>query len=117
MDQIKAVVIEAGNPEIKIVDKFNSDLESLQKAVGGYIEAIRLDSETIIWVNEDGKVNDLKPNFMLTRGNKGLDYLVGNIVITGCNSEGDNISLTDSQLTKLKNAFVNRTMFDLQRFQ
>ena len=37
-------------------------LEQMQKAVGGYIEMIRISPDTMMWVNEEGRLLKLKIN-------------------------------------------------------
>lgn len=82
-------------------------LSSLQDAVQGYIEAISLDDFTI-FVNEEGKLNDLPVNPVATlfwkielkkSGFKLNDVICGDAVILGgCDDEGETLGLTDSQL-------------------
>ena len=37
-------------------------VEELQALVGGYYEALRLDDGRIMWINEEGRMNDLPRN-------------------------------------------------------
>jgi hypothetical protein len=40
----------------------NGELDTLQKAVGGYIEPIRLSDKMTMWVNEEGMLQNLPVN-------------------------------------------------------
>jgi hypothetical protein len=56
-----------------------SDLDTLQEAVGGYIEMVKLGDGRIMYVNEDGLTKRLPPNpaaSLLARRN-----IVGNVVV------------------------------------
>lgn len=79
-------------------------LKVLQTAVGGYIECIHLKNyEADMWVNEEGKINQLPQNpcgTALWAENYGLtDYTAGDVIITGPpDEEGYSTSLTDEQV-------------------
>lgn len=57
--------------------KIKNDLETLQAAVGGYIETVTV-SDVVIIVNEEGKLNDSQYNFDLFH-----DMIFGPAVFTG----------------------------------
>lgn len=68
-------------------------LEELQNLVGGYIERIAMPNGQAMYINEEGKFNDLPWNRRATTILKlcGLipyDYIVGNVVILS-NEEED----------------------------
>lgn len=65
-------------------------LIELQSIVGGYIEAVRLSGDLIMWVNEEGKLKGLPVNPEATRmaafcasicGRPWTDPIVGDVVI------------------------------------
>lgn len=66
-------------------------LEELQEYVGGYIEIIRLTPKQILVINEEGKLNGLKPNRLATetahlvRAIAKNDFIVGNCIL--CDTE------------------------------
>jgi hypothetical protein len=66
-------------------------LDTLQAAVGGYVEHITLDDGSSMYLNEDGKFTNLRINreaTLLARSVIGLDdYIVGPVVI--CAPEED----------------------------
>ncbi|MDA1509610.1 DUF3846 domain-containing protein [Bacillus cereus] len=111
---IRVVIVETGSPEIKIIEAWEHSLENLQQFVGGYIEPIRIDESITMWLNEEGKMQGLEPNFVLV--NKGVtvaDTVVGNVLIAGTDREGNTISLTDKEIEILQEKFMSRTMFQL----
>jgi hypothetical protein len=75
-------------------------LADLQSAVGGYIEAIRLQSDdlsAVLWVNEEGKLRGLPVNVKATRlarlyGNIGEDTIVGAVAVSGPEDEDGEIT-------------------------
>ena len=57
----------------------NGNLDTLQKAVGGYIEHIAVSRNCDVYVNEHGRINDLPYNFMASALVK--DDVVGDVVV------------------------------------
>ncbi|MDF3555534.1 DUF3846 domain-containing protein [Bacillus cereus] len=111
---IRVVLIEAGNPEIKIIEKWEHSLDTVQQFVGGYIQPIRVNDSVTMWMNEEGKMQQLEPNFLfVNKEGTPLDTIVGNVLIAGTNDEGDDISLTDEEIELLQERFISRTMFQL----
>ena len=79
------------------------DYKDLQKLVGGYIEAAPICPDVCtVYVNEEGKLQDLDPN-MLWCANGGVhDVLVGTLVVLGPPDEdGDDTDLTPQAFSKL----------------
>jgi hypothetical protein len=115
MENIRAMVVKADSEVLTVTDHFEHSLESLQKAVGGYIEAVSVTHDIVMWVNEEGKLNNLTPNFNLNGiGDLILDVVVGDVVFTGTNGEGDTTSLTYDDVEELKKRFTNRRNFKLR---
>lgn len=113
-NEIRVVLVEAGNPEIKIIEKWDHSLENVQQFVGGYVQAIRITDSITMWMNEEGKLQGLEPNFvMVNEGVTSTDTIVGNVLIAGTDSEGDDVSLTDQEIELLQEKFMSRTMFQL----
>ncbi|PFB17058.1 hypothetical protein CN399_08865 [Bacillus cereus] len=111
---IRVVLVEAGNPEIKIIEKWEHTLDTVQQFVGGMIQPIRVNSSVTLWMNEEGKMQQLEPNFnLLNKEGVPVDTVVGNVIIAGTNSEGDDVSLTDEEIELLQERFINRHMFQL----
>ena len=81
-----ALIIRA-NGHIEVVA--NTGLACLQEAVGGYIEAIHLGRDAVMYVNEEGLlIGDIAPNLIATKiarqHNPGLCHpIVGDVIISG----------------------------------
>lgn len=91
---IRVVVAEVGKaPEAREID---GSLESFQKIVGGYIEAVRrvgLPQGMDLFVNEEGRLHGMPFNRYVA----GFD-LLGPIVIAASDDEGETTSLSDDQI-------------------
>ena len=94
--------------EVTELDLSSDSLQTLQTAVGGWVQAIDLASDLSMWCNEEGKLNSLPHNpyaqFMWDEVfGAHTDYLVGDIVLTGgTDSEGETIGLTQEQVDIMK---------------
>lgn len=96
-DQINVLILEPKQPAK--VETITNDLSVLQKIVGGYIEVIGMQDYDII-INEEGKLLELEPNFML---HNGYDFVAGTAILVGVDyEEGEFVSLTDEQILKLQ---------------
>jgi hypothetical protein len=112
--QIRVIILEAGNPEAKVIEKFDHSLENLQAVVGGYIEAIRVNDSITIWINEEGKLIDgIEPNFNLIGEGKPYDIVMGDVLIAGTDHEGETVSLTDEEIQEVQERFLNRVNFKM----
>jgi hypothetical protein len=105
MSQFAAIMSADG--VVQVVPFVDNQLKTLQTAVGGYVEAINLTPDLIMWVNEEGKMNKLPFNqaatsiFMKHRG--GADFIVGQVIFTGGNdSNGDTNGIDEVQIQQLK---------------
>lgn len=101
---MKALLIKPEtNPKIINID---SSLESLQKAVGGYIEAIYPYSDNVaVLLDEEGRFKGKHPNRTII-ADSGVSYgtVVGDFLIVGINGE-DFTSLSDELLEKYSDRF------------
>lgn len=84
-----------------------SQLSTLQKAVGGYIEAVDLSDNLTMWVNEEGKLNGLPINAIATllwEKHFGFtDVIVGDVIFTGgTGDEGETLGLDDKVANELR---------------
>ncbi|MFR7272475.1 DUF3846 domain-containing protein [Streptococcus pneumoniae] len=113
-DTIRAIVLKADGESFHIVEKFPNTLEALQKAVGGYIEAVRVNESIIIWCNEHGPMMGLNHNFHLCRNGWLQDSIVGDVIITG-SEDGENVSLTDDEIEEIQKRFLNRDTFEIAK--
>lgn len=85
-DEKKAHVVMTSGVTLAVEPKNGTDfsLEELQKIVGGYIEVLRLGSEQIMVLNEEGKlyglgVNDKATVLAVTAGY--ADIIVGDVLV------------------------------------
>jgi len=91
--------------KVRIIDLLpDTQLEQVQEAVGGLVQAISLDDDLTMWLNEEGKILKLPHNSFAQhlwdkKFGEQTDYLVGNIVLTGgADDEGETLSLNDTQV-------------------
>lgn len=87
---MKIVIVEPNKPAyIKDVE---DSLKAFQELVGGYIEAVTLNSQAVLICNEEGKLRGLEPNRRV-----GVDMICGTFFI--CGTDGEEFEgLTDEQL-------------------
>ncbi|MTI95207.1 MAG: DUF3846 domain-containing protein [Firmicutes bacterium] len=97
-ESIKVVYLPVNDsPQVREIP---NTLETLQKAVDGYIEAVTLKlghHNYTILVNEEGRLKGLSPNLYHKTG-----VLVGNALFTKSNSYGDFVSLDDDDVHLVK---------------
>jgi len=102
---MKSVIVKI-NGEVEV--KELNGLQELQKAVGGYIEAINLPNYGTGFVNEEGKLNNLPLNVVATVAyskSNGFshDVLVGDVIFTGdVDEEGNNNDISDKFIDFVK---------------
>lgn len=109
---IRVVIVEADNDEIKVINSWEHSLENMQRFVGGWVQALSVTPSIALWMNEEGKMQGLEPNFYLVDGDeKPFDIVVGNVLIAGTDSEGETISLTDEEIEELQERFSTRRTF------
>lgn len=103
MKTIKALVINPGMSADAI--EIESDLESLQEIVGGYIEIVwPFNDNAAIICNEEGKILGLEKNRPI-HDEDGLvyDIVCGTMIIAGDDEDsGEFVSLTDNQIAYYK---------------
>lgn len=100
---MKAILITTdGITEIDIENK----LEELQKAVDGYIEAVRLPfQDSVMIVNEEGLLLGLKINILASE--IANEPIVGNALILGVDGE-EFTDITEDTSKFIKYRFANR---------
>ena len=89
-----------------------NDLKSMQKAVGGSIEAAYFFEEPVALVcNEEGKINGLELNRSVrNEDNEIMDIVAGTFFICGF-SEDNFDSLTSEHMDKFKKMFLRPEIF------
>jgi hypothetical protein len=100
------------NGEVRELDSI--ELETLQKAVGGWVQAIGLRPDLTMWMNEEGKMNGLSHNpvgqsLWDNVYGKETDYIVGDVVFTGgTDDDGETLPLGDDLVKRLREIVLER---------
>ena len=102
--EIRVLYVQPGKYPEEI--KITNTLETFQKYVCGSIESVRLDRDTYIICNDEGKLLPLPPNRLYGP----TDFFAGPFLICGDGGE-DLISLTDSQITKYEKKYHSPLIF------
>lgn len=95
--------------EVSTLDMTTDSLQTLQTAVGGWVQAIDLSADMTVWCNEEGKLIGLPHNPYAQHlwdqaFGAQTDYLVGDIVLTGgTDEEGMTLGLTAEQEQTIRN--------------
>ena len=92
--------------------EIESDLDALQRAVGGYIEAVYpYEDPVVLIVNEEGKLNGLPLNRALRdEDNDIYDIVAGNFLIVGL-GKSEFTSLTPALMKKYEKLFHHPEAF------
>ena len=109
-ETISVLVVEPGKTPYE--KQIRSGLESLQREVGGYIEAVYPYEEPVaLLCDEEGKLNGKEWNRAL-RDNEGhiYDVVAGTFLIVGLGDENFG-SLSDEHMEKFKDRFATPEMF------
>lgn len=104
---MKVVYVEPGKPAV--IKEIGSELEDMQEAVGGYIEAMYPSNELIALIcNEEGKINGLTANRAIIdeETEEIIDIVFGPFFICGVdNEEGAFVSLDDHQARRYQKLY------------
>lgn len=91
--KIRVLVKEPG--KLSEVREIENTLEAFQTIVGGHIEALRIRDDLCCYVNEDGKLLNMRPNFVIGRQYVSkVDIIVGPAVFFRSDDEGNEVNLT-----------------------
>lgn len=93
--------------------EFDNDtaLDTLQNAVQGWVQAVDLNEDLTMWLNEEGKLIGLEHNMAAQRLWDEFypmsDYVVGTVVITGgADAHGHTKGLTHESMERLDGFFA-----------
>ena len=89
MSKIMAKIVKASGEIVDISPKNRKDfqLDEVQQIVGGYVEAIRINDEEFMLVDEEGKLNAKPINVKATayycanKRNACNDFIVGDVLL------------------------------------
>lgn len=109
----KILVLDCETLEFVVKELPNNEVgyEVLSREVGGYIEHVTYDEDFAnrridMWIDEEGKLKGLNPTVAVVDENSVMmDILVGNVVFTTCDLEGDSFGLTDEEIGFIKTKF------------
>ena len=92
-----------------------------QEFVGGYIEVISIGNGIDLVCNEEGKINNLKPNVVWIEEGKVVEIICGNCFLCRYNDAGDFISVKDEDVNYIKSrlfpieAIIDNTIYLTRR--
>ena len=93
MNKLKALLVTSSGQIAEI--SIDNTLEALQKTVGGYIETVRICTDAVAIVNEEGRLLGFPVN-------RALPFFVGDVLIVGDDGSDEFASLTDEQINSLR---------------
>ena len=98
MEDRKITVVIAQPKGPALVTTISGALEAAQSVVGGYIEQFTA-GNLLFWVNEDGKNNGMPFNRLVSA--RGMTHaIMGPILVTSYDEEGDSASLSEEQVAR-----------------
>lgn len=91
-----------------------STLKRFQAYVGGFVEAVSLESMTgreefrdiDLILNEEGKLVGLHPSVLFVRDGEVLDYIAGNAIFCTVDADGDWVGLSDEMIGHILESLV-----------
>ncbi len=120
MSTVRTLTINNEDYDLKEV-QIEPKLSTYQEIVGGYIDCFRITDKLGFYVNDEGKLIDLDPSFLLVSDKKIVEIASGNAVFTKIDGKGDSISLTDEDIDLIKESFSHYTssipVMDLDTFR
>lgn len=84
-------------------DGFSIGYRAIQNIVNGVFQALNLGNGLTLWINDNGRINGMEPNFEIGwAGRWKGEVICGPALITDSNSEGDTTGLDDADLLVLQ---------------
>lgn len=101
MKKIRVLVVRPNAP--MHIEEVEDNLKSYQKIVGGYLEHFTIPGVSAdLWLNEEGKLLGLEPNFFIKEYG---EPIVGTVFFSGSTPDGDMASITNEQIEEIKKYF------------
>lgn len=113
-NKIRVLVLRVGSSLEEVEVEKDKTLEFLQEVVDGYVDVLHIGHGIDIWLNDEGLLReDLPLNFVVgsIKSGKVAHQICGNVVFASHDREGNTISLTQKQMEKIRNMFINRVSF------
>lgn len=112
----KYLVLNCEDMKFNVIDgnDYSTTYDMLKENVGGYIECVSwincLSGRGIdVWVNENGKLDNLPPSVILHDNGKIIDILAGNLVFA--RKEGENtVPLFEEDIEYIIKKIIEREM-------
>ncbi|MFQ3543685.1 DUF3846 domain-containing protein [Halobacillus rhizosphaerae] len=100
--KIQIIKIKTGK-QSPTIEEIENDLESMQKIVGGYIECVNIpDTQIDLWINEEGKINEMEQNMLLLNNDKPYDIICGDVFFASHDSHGNTTGLNEDHIEKIQ---------------
>lgn len=101
------VTTEGKLKEVQLNTDGEGNLEILQSAVGGWVQAVDLSNNLTLWCNEEGKLQGLSTNRIATTMWEEVfgrtDVIVGDVIFTGgTGDEGETLGLDEETANKIR---------------
>lgn len=90
------------------------DLDTLQRFVGGFVESVTVDNDTVVLCNEDGKYRGLEPNFVIDYGQYGCDIIVGSAIICGYKAD-EFCSINEQKKDEILKSLTSMNKIEVKR--
>ncbi|MFA2595250.1 DUF3846 domain-containing protein [Bacillus cereus] len=110
-NQIQVITVATGEMPV-LRPNWEYSHENMNKAVGGWLEAVRVSETVVLWINEEGQINDLPVNFFLLDSSENpINRIHGNVIFTGLDEAGSTVGLKPEDIELIERRFVNRAGF------
>lgn len=101
------------------IDEFNEELKALQNQVGGSIEHFYIHESLTrrgidMWIDDEGKLKNLKPSILLMHQGQKIDYISGPCVFTRYDEEGYTWGLTDDDVKVVREFLYHLPMAEYE---
>lgn len=109
-EKIKVVAVRPG--KFPVLMDIENSLSALQEFVGGYVESIRLDEDTLLICNEEGKLKFLPLNRFVINNSGKADIIAGNFILLRARVFDEGFSsLSEDQAQKFLQEFWHPEIF------
>jgi len=101
------ITTEGQLKEVELNNNGEGQLEILQTAVGGLVQAVDLSEGLTLWCNEEGKMLNFDVNRIATKMWEEVfgqtDVIMGNVIFTGgTGEEGETLGLDEATANKIR---------------